>query len=179
MSAAFWAGMLLFSGFYFSFKKPLLFSYIYTYTSACIHIQVYGNTWNCFCQPCSAHWELCWQAWESLLLFDSVAALSLPATLFQLPFKSAEQNSGLNFLTKPPHSIVPKKRKKDHCHYSEALQLATFKMHLKLKSISYSTFWLLSSLSSSSGLEKEGWHIPTDTPHLWPAAVVALSFTLL
>jgi len=112
MSAAFWAGMLLFSGFYFSFKKPLLFSYIYTYTSACIHIQVYGNTWKCFCQPCSAHCELCWQEWESLLLFDSVAALSLPATLFQLPFKSAEQNSGLNFLTKPPHSIVPKKERR-------------------------------------------------------------------
>lgn len=82
----------------------------------------------------------CWQAQESLLPFDSVAALSLPATLVQLSFKSAEQNSGLNFLTKPPHSIVPKKRKKDHCHLSEVLQLATFNSHLKLKSISYLIF---------------------------------------
>lgn len=44
-----------------------------------------------FAKPYSSQRELCWQAQEHLLSFDSVAALAVPATLAELPFKNAEK----------------------------------------------------------------------------------------
>lgn len=65
-----------------------------------------------FAKPYSSQRELCWQAQEHLLSFDSVAALAVPATLAELPFKNAEKKKiGLNFLKKLPNSIVPRKIK--------------------------------------------------------------------
>lgn len=43
-----------------------------------------------FTKPDLAQGDLCWQAREPRLSFVSVAALSLPATLVQLPLKNAE-----------------------------------------------------------------------------------------
>lgn len=106
-----------------------------------------------------------WQAQESLLPFDSVAALSLPATLVQLSFKSAEQNSGLNFLTKPPHSIVPKKERRIIVISLKCCSWPPL-IHTWSLNPSHTSSFVLSRPSNSSGLEKEGWHIPTDTPCL-------------
>lgn len=44
-----------------------------------------------FAKPDSSQRELCWKAQEHLLSFDSVAALTVPATLAELPFKNAEK----------------------------------------------------------------------------------------
>lgn len=112
MRTAFWAGMLYFPSFHFSLKKSLLFTYMYAYTWAMYtHIGIWEHM-ELFLPARLSPLGACWQAQESLLPFDSVAALWLPATLVQLSFKSAEQNSGLNFLTKPPHSVVPKKERR-------------------------------------------------------------------